>query len=111
LAWRVRAVPGGDEVNAAVVRIWVQIGKQSRGDPFGGALVCPQPPVAVDGAGLTVMVSVTLREVLHATTDSRDLRVATEYQGPVDAFKGPPSVVADLDVAHYRQLPAFMPRP
>jgi len=86
-----------------VVRIWAQVGQQSRGAPVSVAHVCAAAvaAVGVDGAGVTVMASPTVRDTLHATD-----RVAGELeewqltfgQGPcLDAFTGGgPVMVVDL---------------
>jgi hypothetical protein len=100
-----------------VVRVWAQIGQQSRGAPISVAHVCDAAVagVDVDGAGVTVMVSPTVRDTMHATD-----RVAGELeewqlafgQGPcVDAFAaGGPVLVMDLDSPDYwARWPAFTP--
>ncbi|HZN73717.1 MAG TPA: GAF and ANTAR domain-containing protein [Micromonosporaceae bacterium] len=108
----------GHDVGAdRVVRIWVQVGQQSRGDPVSVAHVCAAAVagVKVDGAGVTVMVSPTVRETMHATD-----RVAGELeewqltfgQGPcVDAFRGGGPVLAgDLRGADcLARWPVFTP--
>jgi hypothetical protein len=99
------------------VRIWAELGRQSHGDPLSVAHVCAAAVAAldVDGAGVTVMVSPTVRDTVHATD-----RVATaleEWQlvlgeGPcVDAFTGGgPVLVMDLDSPEYvARWPAFTP--
>jgi ANTAR domain len=105
-------------VNAhRVVRIWGQVGKQSRGDPITVAHLCAAAVAAVnvDGAGVTVMVSSTVRETLHATdqvaTDLEEWQL-TLGQGPcVDAFNaGGPVLAADLDSPRYLATwPVFAP--
>lgn len=100
-----------------VVRVWAQIGQQSRGAPVSVAHVCAAAAigVGVDGVGVTVMVSSTVRDTVHATD-----RVAGELeewqlafgQGPcVDAFAtGGPVLVTDLDSPDYSaRWPAFTP--
>jgi ANTAR domain/GAF domain len=108
----------GDDVGAdRVVRIWAQVGQQSRGDPVSVAHVCAAAVagVKVDGAGVTVMVSPTVRETMHATD-----RVAGELeewqltfgQGPcVDAFSdGGPVLAGDLRGADcLARWPIFTP--
>jgi hypothetical protein len=108
----------GDEVGAdRVVRIWAQVAQQSRGNPVSVAHVCAAAVagVKVDGAGVTVMVSPTVRETMHATD-----RVAGELeewqltfgQGPcVDAFRGGGPVLAgDLRGADcLARWPVFTP--
>jgi ANTAR domain/GAF domain len=108
----------GHEVGAdRVVRIWAQVGQQSRGDPVSVAHVCAAAVagVKVDGAGVTVMVSPTVRETMHATD-----RVAGELeewqltfgQGPcVDAFRdGGPVLAGDLRGADcLARWPVFTP--
>jgi hypothetical protein len=94
----------GEDVGAdRVVRVWTQVGRHSRGDPVSVAHVCAAAVsgVKVDGAGVTVMVSPTVRDTVHATD-----RVAGELeewqltfgQGPcVDAFtSGGPVLSSDL---------------
>jgi hypothetical protein len=100
-----------------VVRIWAQVAQQSRGDPVSVAHLCAAAvsAVQVDGAGVTVMVSPTVRETMHATD-----RVAGELeewqltfgQGPcVDAFSdGGPVLAGDLGSAAYlARWPVFTP--
>jgi ANTAR domain len=92
------------DVNAdRVVRIWAHVGRQSQGAPVSVAHVCAAAVAAVDvdGAGLTVMSSPTVRDTVHATD-----QVAGELeewqltfgQGPcLDSFtEGGPVVVVDL---------------
>jgi ANTAR domain len=86
-----------------VVRVWAQVAQQARGSVVSVAHVCAAAVagVRVDGAGVTVMVSPTVREVMHATD-----RVAGELEewqltfgeGPcVDAFTaGGPVLVVDI---------------
>jgi hypothetical protein len=86
-----------------VVRVWAQVAEQSRGAPVSVAHVCAAAAagVGVDGAGVTVMVSPTVRDTVHATD-----RVAGELeewqltygQGPcLDTFTdGGPVLVGDL---------------
>jgi hypothetical protein len=73
------------------------------------------PGLGVDGAGVTVMASPTMRETVHATdavvTSLEELQL-TLGQGPgLDAFiHGGPVPVADLSVAEYlSRWPMFTP--
>jgi hypothetical protein len=108
---------GDDGDVRRVVRIWAQVGQQSRGDPVSVAHVCAAAVAAVkvDGAGVTLMVSPTVRETMHATD-----RVANELeewqltfgQGPcVDAFSdGGPVLAGDLGSPRcLASWPAFTP--
>ena len=100
-----------------VVRVWAQIGQQSRGAPVSMAHVCEAAVagVGVDGAGVTVMVSTTVRDTVHATDPvAGDLEEwqLTFGQGPcVDAFNdGGPVLVVDLGSPDYSaRWPAFTP--
>jgi ANTAR domain/GAF domain len=98
-------------------RVWMLIGVQARGDPFtvGHACAALVANVGADGAGVTVMVSPTVRETIHATDP-----IAAELeewqlsygQGPcVDAFAdGGPVLVGDLDQPAYAERwPVFTP--
>jgi hypothetical protein len=114
--------PGVDSVSKTgdadrVWRIWSLVGQQSRGEPVSVAHVCAAAVAAVevDGAGVTVMVSPTVRETVHATD-----RVAGELeewqltfgQGPcLDAFSdGGPVLAADLRTADcLTRWPVFTP--
>jgi hypothetical protein len=98
-----------------VVRIWAQVGQQSRGEPVSMAHLCAAAvaAVGVDGAGVTVMVSPTVRETVHATD-----QVAGELeewqltfgQGPcVDAFSGGGPVLAGDLRTCLASWPAFTP--
>jgi hypothetical protein len=100
-----------------VVRVWAQVGRQSRGNPVSVSHVCAAAvaAVGVDGAGVTVMAGPTVRDTVHATD-----RVAAELeewqltfgQGPcVDSFTdGGPVLVADLRTADcLARWPAFAP--
>jgi len=109
---------GDDRVTARrVTRVWAQIGKQSRGEPTTVAHVCAAAVAAltVDGAGVTVMVSRTVRETMYASD-----RVAGELEelqltlgeGPcVDAFNdGGPVLAANLATPQcLATWPAFAP--
>jgi len=110
-------VSGAEGDADRVVRIWAQVGQQSRGEPVSVAHVCAAAVAAVrvDGAGVTVMVSPTVRDTVHATD-----RVAGELeewqltfgQGPcVDAFSdGGPVLVRDLRLPTcLANWPAFTP--
>ncbi len=100
-----------------VVRIWAQVGRRSLGEPVSMAHVCAAAVAAVqvDGAGVTVMVSPTVQDTVHATD-----RVAGELeewqltfgQGPcVDAFNdGGPVLAGDLrSPTCLAKWPAFTP--
>jgi hypothetical protein len=100
-----------------VVRVWTQVGQQSRGAPVSVAHVCAAAVagIGVDGAGVTVMASPTVRDTVHATD-----RVAGELeewqltfgQGPcLDAFTdGGPVLVVDLHSAESAsRWPVFTP--
>jgi hypothetical protein len=100
-----------------VIRVWTQVGQQSRGAPVSVAHVCDAAVagVGVDGAGVTVMVSSTVRDTVHSTD-----RIAGELeewqltfgQGPcVDAFaEGGPVMVTDLRWPDWQERwPAFTP--
>ena len=104
-------------IGEQVVRVWAQIGQHSGGAPISLAHVCAAavPGVGVDGAGVTMMLSPTVRDAVHATD-----RVAGELEewqlafgeGPcVDAFAtGGPVLVLDLDAPDYSaRWPAFTP--
>jgi ANTAR domain-containing protein len=100
-----------------VVRVWSQVAQQSQGDPVSIAHVCAAavPGVGVDGAGVTVMVSATMRETVHATdavaTSLEELQL-TLGEGPgVDAFvHGGPVLASDLRAAEYLvRWPVFTP--
>jgi ANTAR domain-containing protein/GAF domain-containing protein len=109
-------VIGGADADR-VARIWAQVGQQSRGEPVSVAHVCAAAVAAVevDGAGVTVMASATVRETVHATD-----RVSGELeewqltfgQGPcVDAFSdGGPVLAGDLRTADcLARWPVFTP--
>jgi ANTAR domain/GAF domain len=96
-------VNGDGSQGDRVVRVWAQVAAQSRGAPVTVAHVCvaAAAAVGVDGVGVTVMVSPTVRDTVHATD-----RVAGELeewqltfgQGPcLDTFTGGgPVLVGDL---------------
>jgi hypothetical protein len=108
----------GDGIHSdRVVRVWAQVAVQSRGAAVSVAHVCAAAAAAVgvDGAGVTVMASPTVRESVHATD-----RVAGELeewqltfgQGPcLDTFTdGGPVLVGDLDSPESAaRWPAFTP--
>jgi hypothetical protein len=98
-----------------VVRVWAWVAQQARGAPVTVAHVCAAAvaEVGVDGAGVTVMVSPTVREGVHATdgvtVDLEELQL-TFGQGPcVDTFlEGGPVLVVDLRAPEYlARWPAF----
>ena len=98
-------------------RIWTQIVTRSAGSAISLAHVCVSAVdgVGVDGAGLTVMASPTVRETVYAT--DRVAGVLEELQltfgqGPsVDAFgTGGPVLAVDLSAPDYvARWPAFAP--
>jgi hypothetical protein len=100
-----------------LIRIWTQVSEQARGAPVSVAHMCTAvvSAVGVDGAGVTVMISPTVRETVHTTDDvaaSLEEAQLTFGQGPcVDAFtEGGPVLVADLRTAEYLgRWPAFAP--
>lgn len=100
-----------------MVLIWARIAEQSLGSPVSPAHVCAATvaTVGVDGAGLTVMVSPSLRETINATNtvaaDLEELQL-TLGQGPcLDAFTdGGPVLADDLHRPEYlARWPAFSP--
>jgi hypothetical protein len=100
-----------------VVRTWVQIALQSRGAPVSVAHVCAAAAhaVGVDGAGVTLMVSPTVRETVTATdtvaTGLEEFQL-TFGQGPcVDTFtEGGPVLAVDLRSREcLTRWPAFTP--
>jgi ANTAR domain-containing protein/GAF domain-containing protein len=100
-----------------LVRVWARIAEQSRGRPVSLAHVCAAAvaTVGVDGAGLTVVVSPTVRETVSATNavaaDLEELQL-TFGQGPcVDTLSsGGPVLADDLRAAEYlARWPAFTP--
>ncbi|WP_230690383.1 ANTAR domain-containing protein [Catellatospora paridis] len=103
--------------NERVMRVWAQVGKQSQGAPATLAHICAAAVagVNVDGAGVTIMSSSTVRDVVH-TSDriAADLEEwqLTFGQGPcVDAFAGGGPVIA-LDLRSPDSLtrwPVFTP--
>ena len=99
------------------VRTWAELGRQSGGAPLTVAHVCAGAvaSIAVDGAGVTVMVSPTARDSVHATDPVA--AALEEWQlafgeGPcIDAFLGGgPVLVVDLESPEYvTRWPAFTP--
>jgi hypothetical protein len=100
-----------------LVRIGVELGRQSRCDPVTVANVCAAAVAAVhvDGAGVTVMAGPTVRDSVHATdlvAGALEERQLASGEGPcVDAFTtGRPVLVVDLDSPEYvARWPAFTP--
>jgi hypothetical protein len=101
-----------------VVRIWTQVARQSHGAPISLAHVCAAvvDAVGVDGAGVTVMVSPTVCETVHATdgiAGELEEWQLTFGEGPcVDTFTegGGPVLAADLCSPGYlARWPAFTP--
>ena len=99
------------------LRVWTWVAQESQGAPVTLAHVCAAmvTGVRVDGAGLTVMVSATVRETMHATNDVatnlEELQV-TLGQGPcVDTFTlDGPVLAPDLGAPEYlARWPAFAP--
>jgi hypothetical protein len=83
-----------------IVRVWAQVGEQSLGAPVSVAHVCAAAVAGVeaDGAAVTVMVNLTVRDTVHATdgvaAGLEDLQLALG-QGPcVDAFAADGPVLA-----------------
>jgi hypothetical protein len=100
-----------------VMRVWTRVAEQSQGAPVTLAHVCAAmvTGVPVDGAGLTVMVSATVRETMHATdevaTNLEELQL-TLGQGPcVDTFiLDGPVLAPDLEAVEcLARWPAFAP--
>jgi hypothetical protein len=110
--------PAGMDVGAdRVVRVWAQVARQSRGAPVSVAHVCAAAvdAVGVDGAGVTLMLSPTVRETVTATdavaTGLEEFQL-TFGQGPcVDTFtEGGPVLAVDLRSREYlNRWPAFTP--
>jgi hypothetical protein len=100
-----------------VARVLAQVGRQSLGAPVSVAHVCAAlvAAVGVDGAGVTVMVSLTARETMHATdrvADELEEWQLTYGEGPcVDTFtEGGPVLAGDLRSADSRsRWPVFTP--
>jgi hypothetical protein len=111
------AVAGADVSGDRAVRIWAQVAQQSLGAPVSVAHVCAAAvaAVGVDGAGVTVMVSPTVRETVNATdavaTGLEELQL-TLGQGPcMDTFiDGGPVLAVDLRSPEcLARWPAFTP--
>ena len=103
--------------NKRIARVWGLVAVQSRGAAVSVAHVCAAAVggVRVDGAGVTVMASSTVRETVAATDavaiELEELQL-TYGQGPcVDSFAGGGPVLAqDLQTGEYgRRWPAFTP--
>ncbi len=99
------------------IRIWVRIVEQARGGPVSLAQVCAAAvaTVGVEGAGLTVVVTPTVRETLSATdavaADLEELQL-TLGQGPcLDTFtNGGPVLADDLRSSEFfARWPLFAP--
>ncbi|HET8684160.1 MAG TPA: GAF and ANTAR domain-containing protein [Micromonosporaceae bacterium] len=100
-----------------VTRIWAQVAQQAQGAAVSVAHVCAAAVdgVGVDGAGVTVMVSPTVRETVNATdavaTGLEELQLMLG-QGPcVDTFtEGGPVLAVDLRSPEcLARWPAFTP--
>ena len=99
-----------------LVRVWALVGLEADGAEVSVAHVCAAlvPTIGVDGAGVTVMVSPTVRETMHSTdlvaAELEELQL-TFGQGPcVDTFTNGPVLVDDLQAAEYAaRWPAFAP--
>ncbi len=100
-----------------ILRIWTRVAEQSLGNPVSPAHVCAAAvaTVGVDGAGLTLVLSPTVRETVDATDGVaaalEELQL-TLGQGPcVDALsKGGPVLAEDLRSSEYStRWPAFTP--
>jgi hypothetical protein len=84
-----------------VVRAWAQVAAQSRGAPVSVAHVCAAAAVGVDGAGVTVMVSPTVRGIVHATDrvagELEEWQLTFGQEPCLDTFThGGPVLVGDL---------------
>jgi hypothetical protein len=98
-------------------RIWTLIAQQSQGAPVSVTHVCAAAVscVGVDGAGVSVMLSTTVRETMHSTDvvagNLEELQL-TLGQGPcVDTFThGGPVLAVDLNTPEFfARWPAFTP--
>ncbi len=98
-------------------RIWLRIVEQARGGPVSLAQVCEAAvaTIGVDGAGLTVVLTPTVRETVTATdavaADLEELQL-TLGQGPcLDTFSsGGPVLADDLRSSEFfRRWPQFTP--
>jgi hypothetical protein len=100
-----------------LTHLWMRIAAASTGVPPSVASVCTAAAATVDasGAGVTVIVNATVRDIAHATdTVAAEIEEwqLTFGQGPcVDAFaRGGPVLVADLSSTEYSaRWPAFTP--
>jgi hypothetical protein len=97
-------------------RIWGLVAERARGAPISPAHICAAAAagINVDGAGLTVMVGPTRREVVHATdrvADQLEEFQLTFGQGPcMDAFDHGPVLADELEAPGYlARWPAFTP--
>jgi ANTAR domain/GAF domain len=99
------------------IRIWLRIVEQALGGPVSLAHVCAAAvaTLGVDGAGLTVVVTPTVRETVNATdavaADLEELQL-TLGQGPcVDTFtSGGPVLADDLRSSEFfARWPVFAP--
>lgn len=100
-----------------VTRIWAQVARQARGAAVSVAHVCAAAVegVGVDGAGVTVMVSPTVRETVNATdavaSGLEELQLMLG-QGPcMDTFtEGGPVLAVDLRAPEcLARWPVFTP--
>jgi GAF domain-containing protein/ANTAR domain-containing protein len=99
-----------------IARAWLLITERAGAAPVSLAHVCDAAVlgVGVDGAGLTVMTSPTVRAVVHVTDQVaarlEELQL-TLGQGPcVDAFAGGPVLTTDLQAGSAQaRWPAFSP--
>jgi hypothetical protein len=100
-----------------MVGIWTQVAQQSLGAPVSVAHVCAAvvAGAGVDGAGVTVMVSPTVRQTISSTdavAERLEELQLTLGQGPcVDTFaQGGPILAADLSTPEsVARWPAFTP--
>jgi hypothetical protein len=100
-----------------LTRHWLRIAAAARGEPVSVAAVCAAAVTTVDasGAGVTVVVSPTVRDTAHATdavAGEIEEWQLTLGQGPcVDALAaGGPVLVPDLGEAQWAaRWPAFAP--
>jgi hypothetical protein len=112
-----RAASGARVSSDRVVRIWAEVAEQSRGAPVTVAHVCAaaMAGVAVDGAGVTVMVSPAVREIVSVTdavAEDIEQFQLTFGQGPcVDSLtQGGPVLAVDLHSPEYlARWPVFAP--
>jgi hypothetical protein len=98
-------------------RVWTEVGRHSGGDAVTVAHVCAATAtaVSVDGAGVTVRMSPTLSEVMHATdgiaTALEEFQLAFGEGPCMDCFDdGSPAQATDLRSREYAaRWPAFTP--